>query len=248
MVQLDKADATAANRDAWNAHRYEAWSAAYGGPAEAAARIMGDPAHVLRRLSPHLSDVAGKRICSVQGSHGRIAIALALSGADATVIDFSEENRRFAMATAEAAGVRIDYVVCDVMEAAALVAGPFDALLLELGVLHYHQDLLAFFRVMRRLAARDGRLVLNEFHPIQRKLFWPDGPHDYFASGLISADVPNPDPAGPSLGTCQYRFWTLGEVVTSAVQAGFLVEWLDEAPDAADPTRPATFTMVCRAG
>ena len=42
-------------------------------------------------------------------------------------------------------------------------------LVLELGILRYHQDLDLFFAVMRKLAVRGGTLVLNEFHPLQRK-------------------------------------------------------------------------------
>lgn len=62
----------------------------------------------LRRLSPYLGQVAGKRIWIVQGSHGRIAVALAYLRADVTVINFSQENQRFAMELAAAAEVTID--------------------------------------------------------------------------------------------------------------------------------------------
>jgi hypothetical protein len=44
----------------------------------------------------------------VQGSHGRIAVALAYLRADVTVINFSQENQRFAMELAAAAEVTID--------------------------------------------------------------------------------------------------------------------------------------------
>ena len=114
----------------------------------------------LRRLSPYLGQVAGKRICNVQGSHGRIAVALAYLRADVTVINFSQENQRFALELAAAAEVSIDYAVCDVLKAADLNgACDFDVLVLELGILHYHQDLDLFFAVMRKLAVRGGTLV-----------------------------------------------------------------------------------------
>ena len=76
---------------------------------------------------------------------------------------------------------------------------------------------------MRKLAVRGGTLVLNEFHPLQRKLFWTQGPRDYFQTKLTEADVPNPDAAGASLGKCLYRFWTMGEIVTAVIKAGFIV-------------------------
>ncbi|WP_011199098.1 class I SAM-dependent methyltransferase [Agrobacterium tumefaciens] len=238
---------TETNRLAWNAERYDAWISSFGSVEAEAARIIAEPERVLRRLSPYLGDVEGKRICSVQGSHGRIAVALARLNAEVLVIDFSEENQRFALDLATAAGVTIDYAVCDIMEAGLLEqAHNFDTLVLELGVLHYHQDLDRFFMVMRKLAVDGGMLLLNEFHPFQRKLFWAEGPHDYFKADLIEADVPNPNVAGASLGRCLYRFWTMGDILTAVIKAGFTIARLDEHPDWTDPAIPGSFTLVAR--
>ncbi|OBZ92740.1 hypothetical protein ADU59_25550 [Pararhizobium polonicum] len=248
-MAIDASDhITETNRNAWNAQRFDAWVAAFGSPEAEAAKIVAEPERVLRRLSPYLGDVAGKRICNVQGSHGRVAVALARLGAELLVIDFSEENRRFALALAKAAGVTIDYALCDIMEADNLGrAHTFDVLVLELGILHYHQDLDRFFATMRKLATDRGMLLLNEFHPVQRKLFWADGPHDYFQTDLIEADVPNPDIAGASLGRCLYRFWTMGDVLTAIIKAGFTITRLEEHPDWTDSTIPGSFTLVAHA-
>jgi 2-polyprenyl-3-methyl-5-hydroxy-6-metoxy-1,4-benzoquinol methylase len=248
-MATDAADnVTEANQRAWNAQRFDAWVSAFGSPEAEAARIIAEPERVLRRLSPYLGEVTGKRICNVQGSHGRIAVALARQGADVTVIDFSEENRRFALDLAAAAGVTIEYALCDIMEAGGLVkARDFDVLVLELGILHYHQDIEGFFTVMRKLARDGGTLLLNEFHPVQRKLFWTEGPQDYFQTDLVEADVPNPDVTGASLGRCLYRFWTLGDILTAVIKAGFTIVRLDEHPDRTDPAIPGSFTLLALA-
>jgi len=239
---------TKANQDAWTTGRYAAWEAAFGGAQAEAQRIKSDPKHILRRIAPYLEPFQGKRICNIQGSHGRIAVALAVLGAKVQVIDFSEENRRFATALAKAAGVSIDYAVCDVMEAEQLdLPHKFDALVLELGILHYHRDLEKFFSVMRTLSDTGGTLFLNEFHPLQRKLFWPSGPRNYFSNEIIKADVPNPDHAGASLVECQYRFWTMGEVLNAVIKGGFRITRLDEHPDWDDNTIPGTFTLIAQA-
>ena len=81
-------DITDANRRAWNAQRYEAWLSAFESPKAEAARIIADPERILRRLSPYLGQVADKRICNVQGSHGNVAVALAALRAEVMVIDF----------------------------------------------------------------------------------------------------------------------------------------------------------------
>jgi 2-polyprenyl-3-methyl-5-hydroxy-6-metoxy-1,4-benzoquinol methylase len=232
------------NRAAWNAGRYDAWVDALGAPAVEAARLVADPRHKLRRLLPHLGGVAGRRIANIQGSHGRVAVALALLGADATVIDFAEENRRYALALAAAAGVAIDYRLADVIEADRLGLAPFDALVMELGILHYHQDLDRFFAVMAALTRAGGRLVLEDFHPVEGKLFHGVEPRDYFQVETFVGDVPDPTGAGRSLGQCVLRRWTLGEIVTAVVEASFRLQRLEERPSWTNPLIPGTFILI----
>jgi 2-polyprenyl-3-methyl-5-hydroxy-6-metoxy-1,4-benzoquinol methylase len=193
---------------------------------------------------PHIGDVAGKRICNVQGSHARVAVALSLLGAEATVIDFAEEKRRYGLELAAAAGVSIDYRLSDSMAADALGLAPFDYVVMELGILHYHQDVTAFFRVMAGLLAPGGRMVLNEFHPVRMKLRLAGAAGDYFDSAPIVGDVPNPTGSAETLGQCVLRFWNLGEVVTAAIQAGLVIETLIELPDWDDPKFPGMYTLV----
>ncbi|HWE98433.1 MAG TPA: methyltransferase domain-containing protein [Caulobacteraceae bacterium] len=217
------------NREAWNAGRYDAWVAALG-PPEAEARVLAaDPAFKVRRLLPHMGDVTGKRVCNVQGSHARVAVALALLGAAATVIDFAEENRRYGLELAAAAGVSIDYRLSDAMKAGALGLAPFDFVVMELGILHYHRDVTAFFRVIAGLLAPGGRMILNEFHPANMKLR-RQAAADYFNAELLVGDVPNPTGGPERLGQCTLRLWTLGEVVTAAIDAGLVIEKLIELP------------------
>lgn len=247
MHQDDYTHITAANQRAWNNARFETWTKAYGSAKEAAAQIISNPEHILRRLLPYLGDVADTHICNIQGSHGRIAVALAKLGADVHVIDFSQENKKFAMALAKAAQTSISYTVCDVIQADNLkLSNSFDKLVLELGILHYHQDLNAFFATMRKLLHANGSLLLNEFHPVQRKLYWNQGPHNYFHTDLVQAEVPNPLINGASLGKCNYRFWTMADVINALVNAGFIVTQLEEHPDWEDPTIPGTFTLLAK--
>ncbi len=238
--------ATDQNQLAWEESRYDAWCHAYGTPEVAARGIVNDPKHVLRRLYPHLGKLEGGRICNIQGSHGRVAVALALLGGTVDVIDFSKPNQKYAAQLAQAAGVSISYHVCDVMQSGHLGLDALsDLLVMEFGIVHYHQDLEAFFTLVRRLAKSGGRLILNEFHPIQRKLHWHPELDDYFQSELIVADVPSP--TGRHLGHCQYRFWTLGEIVSAAISAGFSIKHLEEFPDRDNPKIPGTFTLVAEA-
>ena len=236
---------TERNRRAWETGRFDLWVSFLGPPAKVAASMKSDPdIRALRRLLPYLGEVVGRRIVNLQGSHGRLAVALSLKGADVTVIDFSEPNRRYALALADAADAQIDYRLADVMSAAALGLSPFDAVVMELGILHYHQDIAAFFGICASLTRPGGRMVLNEFHPVQRKLMSPSATGDYFADALVEGPAPAPPGYPPPGETCAYRFWTLGEIFHAALASGWRIDRFDEHPDTDNPLIPGTFTLV----
>ena len=116
--------------------------------------LRRDPEHKLRRLLPHLGEIRGRRIGNPLGSHGRVAVAFALLGARVTVFDLSAENRRYAIELAAAADVAIDYVVGHFLDVAVEVySASFDAMVMELGILHYFSDLRAFVELSRCAAA-----------------------------------------------------------------------------------------------
>lgn len=240
------------NERAWEAASYEAWLKAYGTPTEAATKLKADPASKLRRLLPHLGEVAGKRVVNPLGSHGRVAVALTLLGAEVTVLDLSEPNRRYALELAQAAGVNINYVMTDLLE---LDLKPyreqFDVAVLELGVVYYFPALEPFVGVLHALLEPGGRLVLNDFHPVRRKLFDSRGERltsgDYFANGLKDEPVAYTQFLSETdLPSCRIKQHTLGDVVTAFAETGFRVEGLHEYPDWDEPTLPGTFTLVAR--
>lgn len=56
------------------------------------------------------------KIANPCGSNGIMAVRLSLLGADVTVFDISEENRRYAIELAKEAGVEIQYILGDFLE------------------------------------------------------------------------------------------------------------------------------------
>jgi len=62
-----------------------------------------------------------------------------------TVFDISVDNQRYALELADAAGVLIDYEVCNVLEIDRKRFGDaFDVVFMEGGSLHYFHDIDAF--------------------------------------------------------------------------------------------------------
>ncbi|SFD65983.1 hypothetical protein SAMN05216378_0875 [Paenibacillus catalpae] len=86
-----------ANKIAWETKAYEAWVRQYGSPAELAETLRQTGVHHLRYWLKYIGDPAGKRVLNLLGSHGRKAIALAMLGAEVTVVDLSAENQRYAL-------------------------------------------------------------------------------------------------------------------------------------------------------
>ena len=69
------------NKVAWEFQAYEAWVSAYGTPEVAAAKLVENPLHKVRQFIPHLGDITNLNIAVPLGSHGRVAVSLALLGA-----------------------------------------------------------------------------------------------------------------------------------------------------------------------
>ncbi len=239
------------NRRAWETQTLESWIRAYGTPAEQARKLAADPAHKLRRFLPLLGDVGGQKIANPLGSNGRLAVAFALLGAEVTVFDLSEPNRRYALELARAAEVGLEYRVGDFGTLDLLDdAGTFDAVVTDHGVLHYFTDLDMFVGRLYTLLKPGGRLVVNEFHPLLKKAVnaeagQPELTGDYFSSALETVPVAYANFAERpnALPHCLVRRWTLGEIVTAVARGGFLVEALLELPEATLTTLPGSFVL-----
>ena len=239
------------NRKAWEAQAFESWVRAYGTPAEQARKLAADPAYKLRRFLPYLGDVAGKKIANPLGSYGRLAVAFALLGADVTVYDLSEPNRRYALELARAAGVGLEYQLGDfgTLDLSG-DAGTFDAVAVDHGVLHYFTDLEMLVGRFYSLLKPGGQLVINEFHPLLKKVVslaagQPAFTGDYFSGALETVPVAYANFADRpgTLPHCLVRRWTLGEIVTAVSTGGFVIAELLELPDATLPTLPGSFVL-----
>ena len=100
-------DYIAQNKKAWEYNAYDFWCSHNGSPAELAEKLKADPLKAIKRHAVYFDAIRGLRIANICGSCGKKAIPLALLGGDVTVFDISEQNRRYALEVAEAAGVRL---------------------------------------------------------------------------------------------------------------------------------------------
>jgi 2-polyprenyl-3-methyl-5-hydroxy-6-metoxy-1,4-benzoquinol methylase len=264
-------DVTQENRKGWSQFAYEAWTKGKGTPEEYALELMKDPWNKLKPFHPYLKELEGKRVANLLGSNGRIAIPLALLGADVTVVDISKENARYGMELAEAADVKIDYIISDVMSIPEeKQITNMDIVLMELGILHWIMDIKRFFKIVASMIKDDGRLILRDFHPIKRGLLRWDGREmvasgDYFDSSVHEGEVPyrvflNNEEQN-TLSKVYTRGWTMGDIVTAISEAGLIIKVLDEerggiqrwvfpedAPVGIEDRIPGIYTLVADRG
>ena len=140
-----------------------------GLPADRAKKIVADPRGALKRHANYFDNNKGVRVANICGSCGKKAVPLAVLGADVTVFDISEDNKRYAVELADAAGVQIDYQVGDVLEIdMAKYGGTFDVVFMEGGVLHYFHDIEQFMGIMYGLLKPGGKLICSDFHPFSK--------------------------------------------------------------------------------
>ena len=266
-LDLTKETAGPTSEELWNEDTYSAWTSRFGTPSEAAAKLRKDPTNKLFPLSSYLGEVKGKRIMNLMGSNGMKAVALGLLGAEVTVADFSEANARYAADLAEEAGVRLTYIVSDVLKLPEEVMNAFyDIVFAEQGIVHYFTDLSQFMDTAYRLLAPGGTFVLRDFHPVTTKLITSKGSTakvrkhkvtgDYFDTRLEEKKVSYSKylPTSGVIGdhaqqsVVYWRRWTLGEIVTAAASSMLVISKLVEEPnlssDVYDKGIPKTFTLV----
>ena len=250
------------NEAAWNQLAYDAWCSRFGYPEEAAEKIKSDPAAKISSLAGYLGDLKGKKVIHLLGSNGNKAVAMAILGAEVTVVDIASENARYAKELARAAGVNINYIVSDVLELSEEeLTGKYDIVLMELGVLHYFLDLKPLMSIVYRLLKSGGKFVLQDFHPVSTKLITSKGKKhkvtgDYFDTSIEETEVaymkfvPGMDTLTSeeksSFQKAYHRKWTIGEIITSIASQNLYIRIFDEAenPKPEDKGIPKIYTAV----
>jgi 2-polyprenyl-3-methyl-5-hydroxy-6-metoxy-1,4-benzoquinol methylase len=252
------------NEKAWNNLTYEAWVNKFGSPEEAAVKLRNNPEKFLSIINEKIPQIKGSKIANLMGSNGTKAVALALLGADTTVIDFSEGNKRYALELAESAGVNIRYLMENVIALPeSELTSDYDVVFAEIGILHYFVDLSPLFQTVSNLLKPGGTFILRDFHPITNKLISSRGTTakirkhkvdgDYFDTSLVESQISFAKYM-PEVETQKVylRKWNLGEIVTAVAQSGLIITSLTEEPNFSCPQYdkgiPKTFTLTAKKG
>ncbi|MBQ7025504.1 MAG: class I SAM-dependent methyltransferase [Peptococcaceae bacterium] len=245
-------DYTKQNKAAWEYNAYEFWIKESGFPEARAAKIIANPIAALKRYSQYFDTYKDLRIANICGSCGKKAVPLAVLGAQVTVFDLSEDNRRYALELAQAANTEIQYEVCDVLEINMdAYAGYFDVIFMEGGVLHYFHNINQFMDIMHRLLKPGGKMICSDFHPFTKitdALCLDQPATGYFSTAVFEGEMAHArffeEPVRSRMPKCSYRKYTISEIINSVISSGLQLVKFDEHPAWANPELPGEFTLV----
>jgi SAM-dependent methyltransferase len=240
---MDTRELHESNRAAWNeaAARYEEEIEAD------VAFLRGGGANF---VAPELEFLEGlgswcRRAVHLQCAGGRDTLSLWNLGAREVVgVDISERMIGCARRKSEALGAPAQWYRCDVLDAPSELDGTADLVYTGRGALCWIMDLQAWAGVVARVLRTGGKLYLFEGHPIAGILD-PQADHialdpewgDYFATRTYRnqgwpAEYIGDLAAPPERQAVKYeRQWTLGQIVSSVVDAGLVVRRLVEHPE-----------------
>ena len=235
----------AANRAAWDeaAERYEGWFD------EAVALIRTGGSNLFTVEHELIGDLrAGvdgqgtARAIHLQCAGGRDTLSLWNLGAREVVgVDISPRMLALAERLTQATGAPARWVEADVLDVPDELDGTADLVYTGRGALIWLHDLDAWARVLVRLLAPAGRLVIFDGHPAEW-LFDADDEgrlvatdYDYFGGVEASRGWAPEYIDRLSIGEDDQswkfaRAWTLGEIVTALAGAGLRIERLAEYP------------------
>lgn len=228
---------TPPNRDLWDARALAHGTTANDRFYDVDAFLAGR--QTLYRTERELAgDVAGRDLLHLQCHFGMDTLNWARLGADVTGVDFSPNAVARARDLAERAGLAADFVEADTQALPASLYGRFDIVVATYGVLCWIRDLGAWMSGAAGALRPGGRLVLVDVHPLYQVFAsreplvadWPYGGGEEQRE-LSTTTYADADVAMEPHEAVEYPY-SLGEIVTAAVDAGLAIENLAELTEA----------------
>ena len=187
-----------------------------------------------------LGDVAGKSLLHLQCHFGLDTMSWARLGAKATGVDFSEEAISTAQSLSNELGIDARFICSNIYDLPNILDEQFDIVFTSYGVLAWLPDLDKWAQTVAHFVKPGGVFHIAEIHPIESmmeydaetgELKW-EYPY-FFQSQPIKSECVHTyaaeDAASGSPVTYEWCH-SLGEIVTSLINAGLTIEYLHEFP------------------
>ena len=180
--------------------------------------------------------VAGKSLLHLQCHFGLDTMSWARLGAQATGVDFSDDAIELARALNAEIGTDARFICSNVYDLPDVLAEEFDIVFTSYGVLCWLPDLDRWAEVAFRYLKPGGTFYIVEFHPVLQTLESSASGearpfYSYFRKELyLGGDEPSYAGEG-TIASPKFEWQhSLGEIVTTLVEAGLKIEFLHEFP------------------
>ncbi len=195
-----------------------------------------------------LGDVAGKSLLHLQCHFGLDTLSWGRLGARVTGVDFSDSAIAAARDLATEIDVDARFICSNIYDLPEALHGEFDIVYTAYGALTWLPDLPRWARVAASFVRPGGTLYLAEFHPMG--WIFDDTPgaaelrvrYPYFPTGapaMYEEDGSYADRSAKVENRRTYNYpFTIGDVVTSLIDAGLRIEHLHEFPGCCFPAFP----------
>lgn len=184
-----------------------------------------------------VGDVDGKSLLHLQCHFGMDTLSWARLGAQVTGVDFSDHAIAMADRLAKEMNIPARFVCSDIYALDEVLQEQFDIVFTSYGVLGWLSDIPRWAKIAADRVKPDGFFYIAEFHPFAMvlddeassyRLRYP-----YFEKEVMAFDVQGSyADRNAKVATKVEYGWnhTLGEIVTSLVDAGLTIEFLHEFP------------------
>lgn len=181
--------------------------------------------------------VAGKSLLHLQCHFGLDTLSWARLGANVTGVDFSNEAITLADQLAQALNIPARFLCSDIYALDDLLQEQFDIVYTSYGVLSWLPDIPRWAKIAADRVKPGGFFYIAEFHPFswvlddeaqEYRLRYP-----YFNRDVMAFQVQGSyaDRAAKVETRVEYGWnHTLGEIITSLIDAGLTLEFLHEFP------------------
>lgn len=193
----------------------------------------------LHRLEiEEVGEVTGKTLLHLQCHIGTESVSWARLGARVTGVDFAEKALQEARRLATDCDVDARFVQANIYDLPETLADTFDVVFTSWGVLGWLPDIAGWARVVGRFLAPGGVFYVAEGHPfgwvfddhsqrleVRYPYFWGDDPIREEMVGTYA------DPTAEVANRVEYNWgFSLGEVVSSLIDAGLRIQFVHEFP------------------
>ena len=181
-----------------------------------------------------LGDVSNKSLLHLQCHFGQDTLSWARMGADCTGIDLSDEGIRLAKQLNEELGLNSKFVCCNVLDVSKYIKSQFDIVFTSYGTIAWLPNLKPWAQIIYERLKVGGVFYIVEFHPIVWMFDYTTNPpklaYGYHQKEAIYEEYEGTytDEKSNMISTEYTWNHSLGEIITSLIDAGLTIECLNE--------------------